>query len=561
MRISFTKHPLVLAIAGCISAQASAEGANPPIEEIKIWGTEVKASSLDLGEEAIAIRQADHISDLLRFIPGVDVGGAHSLNQRITIRSLDDKDLDVRIDGAVQNTYMFHHMGNLQIHADILREANIDVGNNSVISGGLGGVARFKTRSAKDMLEDGSQFGARFNATIADNASERASITAYGQLTDSVDVLGYINRVESDNYEVGGGEIKDQDGKVLPNTDGTVRGLEGSLTDALIKVGFDITDNQRIKVGYEAYKDEGDYSARPDMGLATDMAIGQFLSTDGISQLYPTTFTRDTATINYDADFDHLTIEAVVFQNISTLEREEAYFWRGSLVEEFKEGEASNTGLSVLLQHDFGGDIEHVLTYGLEAISYKTEFNGINYTSSTATTSEEDAKSTALFIQDRISFGDLSITPGVRFNQWDINSNLIDKSYSEPTLALALEYAIDSATTIKASATELFKGPELSEVFTGAGNGDVYNEDLEAETGLNTEFGVRHQGDTFQAGVTAFETVINDYIYDYVNYSVRSAQYPKDNIGDMRLRGIEAFWGFSLDKLDVLLTYSDLRQL
>ena len=28
--------------------------------------------------------QADHISDLLRDLPGVDVGGAHSLNQRIT---------------------------------------------------------------------------------------------------------------------------------------------------------------------------------------------------------------------------------------------------------------------------------------------------------------------------------------------------------------------------------------------------------------------------------------------------------------------------------------------
>lgn len=557
MRINFTRHPLVLAIASCIGANAYADGAKPPIEEIKIWGTEVKASSLDLGEEAIAIRQADHISDLLRFIPGVDVGGAHSLNQRITIRSLDDKDLDVRIDGAVQNTYMFHHMGNLQVHADILRAADIEVGNNSVLSGGLGGVARFETRSAKDMLAAGSRFGARINLTYADNASERASLAAFGQITESIDALGYINRVESDNYEVGGGDIKDQNGAIISGTDGTVRGLEGTLTDALIKVGFDITNQQRIKLGYEIYQDEGDYSARPDMGLATDLAIGQFMSTDGISQLYPTTFTRDTATINYDAEFDNLTIEAVVFNNISTLERDEAYIFRGAFTNERNEGEASNTGINILFEQSFGDSIEQTLTYGIESTQYKTEYLGINYTANSTERSEEEAQSTAVFLQDRISLGKFSITPGVRFNQWDIDSNLIDKTFAEPTFALALVYAIDDQTQLHTSATELFKGPELSEVFVGAGINDVYNADIKAETGLNTEFGISHQGDIFQAGVTFFEIVINDFIYDYVNYSVRNTPYPKDNIGDMRLRGIESFWGFSLEQLDVLLTYSN----
>ena len=91
-------------------------------------------------EGLIAIRQADHISDLLRTVPGVDVGGSHSLNQRVTIRSLGDRNLRVSIDGANQNNYMYHHMGNLQIHADILQSVNIDVGTNSVVDGGLGGL-------------------------------------------------------------------------------------------------------------------------------------------------------------------------------------------------------------------------------------------------------------------------------------------------------------------------------------------------------------------------------------------------------------------------------------
>ncbi len=36
----------------------------------------------------MSLKQADHMSDLLREIPGVDVGGTHSVNQRITIRGL-----------------------------------------------------------------------------------------------------------------------------------------------------------------------------------------------------------------------------------------------------------------------------------------------------------------------------------------------------------------------------------------------------------------------------------------------------------------------------------------
>ena len=79
------------------------------VEVIEVWNTQVKTSSLYLRGEDIASKQADHISDLLRTIPGVDVGGAHSLNQRITIRSMDDKDLKITIDGASQNTYMYHH--------------------------------------------------------------------------------------------------------------------------------------------------------------------------------------------------------------------------------------------------------------------------------------------------------------------------------------------------------------------------------------------------------------------------------------------------------------------
>ncbi|WP_462160834.1 TonB-dependent receptor plug domain-containing protein [Pseudoalteromonas maricaloris] len=207
-QLGFRPSTLALALAGVLSAPALADSGDAgKIERIEVWSTAVKTSALYLKEQEIADKQADHISDLLRSIPGIDVGGAHSLNQRITIRSMDDKDLKISIDGAAQNTYMYHHMGNLQIHADILKSVDIETGTNSVINGGLGGSVRFETKEARELLSGDDRFAARVSAGAADNAGHNYSVTGFGLLTDDVDFLAYYNHVERDNYEVGGGKI------------------------------------------------------------------------------------------------------------------------------------------------------------------------------------------------------------------------------------------------------------------------------------------------------------------------------------------------------------------
>lgn len=93
------------------------------LEEVNVWETQVISSSLNLGENAIETKQADHLSDLLRDLPGVEVGGSHSINNRINIRGLQDEDLNITLDGAkIQNVNMFHHIGNLLINPDILKK-------------------------------------------------------------------------------------------------------------------------------------------------------------------------------------------------------------------------------------------------------------------------------------------------------------------------------------------------------------------------------------------------------------------------------------------------------
>ena len=334
-----------------------------------------------------------------------------------------------------------------------------------------------------------------------------------------------------------------------PGTDGDVRGLEGDLSDMLLKFGWDIGENQRLELGYEMYKDEGDYSYRPDMGLATDLAITNSLE---IPLLWPTEFTRDTLTLNYDAWLGgHTTIKAALFTNTSKLSRDEsgwelnpAFAASARVVE----GEAENTGLNLLAETRSGNQL---FAYGVEVINYQTHY----YTTGDGgATSGEDATSTAIFIQDRIELGDFALIPGVRYNHYELDAVVVDDSFSDVTGALSGEYTPTENWLFKLSATQLFKGPEIGEVFTGAGLYDTANPDIEAETGLNTEFSIAWRNDLFDAGFTLFETEIENYIYDYA-LSLNDGNW-KDNVGDMTLDGYEAYAGITADNLHIQLTYS-----
>ena len=555
-----------LAASAVLAQQTGLREVPEEVEEVIVWGTEVRASSVRLNEDTLAIRQADHISDLLRTIPGVDVGGAHSLNQRITVRSMDDKDLLITIDGANQNTYMYHHLGNLQIHADILQAVDIDIGANSVINGRLGGAARFETKSADQLLKDDARFGARVQGNYSDNASESWSVAAYGRITDQVDFLAYHNAVDRDNYEVGGGEILDSDGLVVQGTDGKVRGLEGELEDTLLKLGWDINANHRLELGYEIYVDEGDYSYRPDMGLATDLAIGSALDAP---LLWPTEFSRDTLTLSYDAYLDDTTVKLSLFDNRSSLERDETGFASSTAVVRGRpiansaavvEGDADNRGLNVLAETEWRSQL---LTYGVEYIEYDTRYRA-NYLTGRVDSSEEEFSLLSLYLQDRIALTDsLNFTPGIRYDEAELDARLADGSFDQFTGSLALEYYPVDVLQLRLSSTTLFKAPEIGEVFVGAGLFDLPNPDIDEETGRNSELSVAYEdaalgADRFAIGITAFQTDIEDYIYDYAPAPAGSgARNWKDNIGDMTIDGYEAYVAYDIGGLSTLITYAD----
>ncbi|BCX79712.1 hypothetical protein LBC_11740 [Campylobacter sp. 19-13652] len=99
------------------------------------------------------------------------MGGTNGANQKIYMRDISDRGLNITIDGARHVGNTFHHNTDLLIDPDVIKAVYVDVGWLSVVNstGSLGGSVAFKTVNARDLLEDGQSFGAKLKTGYASN--------------------------------------------------------------------------------------------------------------------------------------------------------------------------------------------------------------------------------------------------------------------------------------------------------------------------------------------------------------------------------------------------------
>jgi len=537
-------YAIALPFSTCLLATAIAVQANPSqdekqYEETHVWGTNVRSSSLYLGESDIAIKQADHLSDLLRDIPGVDIGGTHSVNTRINFRGLDDRDLAVYIDNALQTNYIYHHMGNLLVNADILKSADISVGANSVVNGGIGGALRFETKDAQDLLANSeSDFGARIMVGHQSNAQSSSSFTGFGQLGD-LDVIAYANRVDRDNF-------KDGDGFDTIGSDGTTDNFLG-------KLGYQVSANQRLELSYEALLDEGDYTQRPDLGVRSNQQITGDL-------LLPTEYERKTANLSYELDLgDAIDLTATAYKNDMYLWRDERQAMTRGGPGNLKSADAINKGVNLLAITNIDNAFDQTLSYGVEYFEQEL-FYRANIESNLPEVTER-GESIAAFAESSMQFGPVNVRPGVRYNKFkkEVPGNNSEGSWDDISFALAFDYSVMDGLNLLASVTEIFKGPELSELFIGSAEDKIVNPNVEPESGENIELGLRYATDIgasqLRLGFNVFRTNIDNYVVE------QAVGNETDNIWDINagtatIDGGEASLNLVFDKFDVLLTYS-----
>jgi len=517
---------------GVVAEEVATTNEELQLEEVVVWGTKVSSNSESIGTDDLAIKQADHMSDLLRDIPGVDVGGTHSLNQRINMRGLGESDIDIRLDGASQHANMFHHIGNLTLNPDILKSADIQVGNNSVAQSGLAGSVSFETKDAQDLLKVGETSGVRLNAGYATNASAQKSVTAYGMLTEKIDVVLYDNNVKNRNST---------------NGDGTENfGEKGEINNTMVKLGIDLTPEQRLEFAYDYYNNEGDYSARPDMnGEASETFTDVLL---------PTEYERNTITLNYELNTDKHKGKVSLYSSETEIERDESETgWTGR--ESVNTATNNNTGVNATFQSDFSAvSLDNELTYGIDYIhqTSSSAYGGVEYM-------DESTDSTGVFIENKVYLTDAwSITTGLRYDDYRRNAETGTADFNDITWSLGTNWDINNNWSVFANTRSLFKGPELLETFIKYQEVTYLADNIKAETGLNSQVGVSYNNRSgehrYGVNVTAFKTDINDYIVE--TYNSTTSGYDIENSGDVEIKGVELSSTYSYQQFSGKLSYA-----
>ena len=561
---------LSMGVAAVLGAQAASAAPSEDMPTTTLQTITVTANSsvrekvqedgVDV-EDYTPAQQASHLSDFLNVVPGVTVGGTSAINQRIRIRGLEDSNLKVTIDGARQEGKLFYHMGDLTLDPDLLKQADVSVGNNSVTLGNdaIGGAVAFKTVDAADLLKPGQKIGAKVHAGYASNNDELlTSATVFAAPTDNIDLLAYYGKRDSDSGEDGNGRELFEDSKT---------------ESILLKAGAYIADDHHIGANFSSTEKKGIFPFRPDFPSSPN--------TGGL-KVIPQQVKRDTYGIDYKFNPSNplVNVDTNVYQTKTQILRDSSYV--GSF--DFN-AEVQTTGAKIQNTSNIATNVgTHKLVSGIEHYKKESEMER-----DFVKKGSDQATNTSIYLEDQWQMGKFSLTPGVRYDRYKSPDFIAGgKTYDNVVGALAASYEIAPLTQVFASYTQLFNGPDLSQtIFNSDGDKTYVNNNLKAEEGSNAEVGIvttlrdlTVAGDALQLSGKYFETDIENYIEFVRSGGTRPGlncesgapfqTYNKADDGnrcqgtvnsteDFKIKGIELAADYKMDNFSMGLSYSRAR--
>ena len=496
-------------------------------------------------EDYVPMQQATHLGDFLSSVPGVQVGGTSSMDQQIYIRGVNDKNLKVTVDGARQENHFFHHAGRLAIDSDLLKKAEVSVGNNSVTLGNNagGGAVAFTTVDAEDLLRPGQRLGAKVKLAYHSNDEQfHETATLYGQPTDHTDFLLSYGQRDSEGGEDGRGNH--------------IQGDDIRIKNILAKVSVSPSDAHKVSLSYKNYDDHGNYPFRPEFGYSSDA---------NKNQIYPGYNTSEDYTLGYQyTPSDQFSLDFNAYHT----ERE-------FLVQGLRGGKlfpietmGNIDGATLQLKNKLvtptqNSDITHQLVYGGEA--YRK--SGTN-----ANDQKQEASSYGVYLEDQIDFGRIGLTPGVRYDRYEASQMTGGGKFNQFSGALAGNIELTDRTNVFASYTQFFSGPPLPETLLNRYQDVVLvNDDLKPETGANTEVGIStylndllSPGDRTTFSAKYFDTDFDDSIEHYYQDCNLGGEVVKDcisyrNTGEANVKGYEVGSNYQYDNLMLNASYEHAK--
>ncbi|MBT0568864.1 TonB-dependent hemoglobin/transferrin/lactoferrin family receptor [Curvibacter sp. CHRR-16] len=213
-------------------------------------------------------------------------------------------------------------------------------------------------------------------------------------------------------------------------------------------------------------------------------------------------------------------------------------------------------GTTLQMESNWGDAVQHRLVYGgdmrfsQQSMLSKAYQNAGTYTALNQYFPDSDYKNLGLFVQDEIKSGRLTVTPGLRYDRYQLSPkpgalNSTTVSYYDLTDGafspkLGLSWAYKPTLTLYSQYSHGFKAPTASQVNGGYVSTSpsytvVGNSNLKSEQSDSVEWGVRGKTAKTQYSAAVFYGKYKDFLYQ----DTSTTQYQWINLDSVTLYGLE----------------------
>ncbi len=242
--------------------QINVDGANKTKNDNEYEGTILENPPVGVPGIVLAKEDLDRINpkdlqDIFANETSVSVGGSTAVSQKIFVYGIEDKNLAVSVDGAIQSNDLFHHTGTLLIDPSLLKAARVDPGVAPVDAGpgALGGSIQFETVDVKDLLEPGKTLGGFAKVSYDTNSKTFTTDVSGYTISNGFEALGYYKYANGENWDAG--NRVEQEGTAV------------DLQSALGKLAYEAMTGDRFELSYEWVNDDALRPFRPNFGSVT----------------------------------------------------------------------------------------------------------------------------------------------------------------------------------------------------------------------------------------------------------------------------------------------------
>ncbi|MGE8067279.1 TonB-dependent receptor [Pseudomonas sp. NPDC089569] len=547
------------------------------------------------------------IKDLVRYEPGVSVGGAGTRGgiSGYNIRGIDGDRVLTQIDGVeIPNGFFNGPYAKTQrnyVDPEIVKRVEILRGPASVLYGSnaIGGAVSYFTLDPDDIIKPGQDVGARLKTGYSSaDESWLKSATVAGRADQFDGLLHYSQR---DGHETESYDSNNSTG--LTRTAANPEDVRA--TNVLAKVGWDYKDDARLGLVYEKYKDDRDTDQKSAYGgpyfagaptiPASVLPGGMYQSRTGND-----TITRERFGLEHSFALDSLLVDNVKWSlnhQIAKTDQstDEVYFpitrkvlrTRDTIYEE------KQWVFDAQLDKAFSiADTEHLLTYGTTIKQQKVTGSrsgngtclavGRGCTAIGAISSADVLKKSSdfpdptintysLFAQDQISWDKWTFLPGLRYDYTQLKPDITqeflntvsadgrgtvsddDKTWHRVSPKFGLTYALTDEYTWYGQYAEGFRTPTAKALYgrfdnTAAGYRVEPNPNLEPETSKSYETGLRGNFEHGSFDVAVFYNKYRDFINeDAVTPGYDEPTFQSANIKHATIKGAEVKGRLNLD--------------